>query len=236
MTLMYAIEQLRDIEIGEEGWFSDAVIYTLVAFASLLPLVVAVAKGLSTVVTIVGIIWAKVKPFVALLKFLAPIIKAIVLSVLGISAGWAAVITAVLILIPIVADLIYYLRTGDSFLINWEHRLAQIAGWLETIRDRIESIPGIETATDALSMAGPGSVGRLTDRAEMIEEDNGNNSSSNNDSESNGSTRSVPGTAQATGPVTANINVNAARSERVLSKIIRREVDNLLGDIIRRDL
>lgn len=247
LTLTYALNGLANIEIGEDGWLSSLAYYLTVAVASiggLLAMFVNLGKILawfgakmSSVINLIrsSLVFKAIKTVVGMLIYLikAKLVKAIgvaVGAVLGISAGWAVVITALLVIIPLVADLIYYLRTGDSFLVNWEKRLKQMAEYAERIRD---ALPG----KDSRAVAGPGgnNVDDLAARGARFEPDSGGSNSSEPEVQTAG-IDAGPSVQDMADSFSAMINVDASRSERELSKMIRREIDSAFNNYMKRNL
>jgi len=269
LTLTYAINGLRNIEIGEDGWLSSLAYYLTIAVASiggLLAMFVNLGRiltsfgtKLASVINLIrgSLVFKTIKTIIGMLIYLirAKLVKAIVVAVgavLGMSAGWAAVIAALLAIIPLVVDLAYYLKTGESFLIDWETRLAQLISMFESLRDIIYDIPILGSIMESASLPGgeigadfeldPGNGGiTMSNVSQDGERFRGSSPDSGG---SNGSGPEVQTAGIGGGPsvqdmadsFSAMINVDASRSERELSKMIRREIDSAFNDFMKRDL
>jgi len=249
MGIYYGIQRLRNINIGDDGWLGDIATAVIIIGASLIPFVYMAIGAVSSFISVLSLLGAKIaviksslifKSLVTIFGMLGALIKGLIVKgliavagiVAGISATTAAIVAAIVGLVVLIGDLAYYLKTGDSFLIDWETRLAQIAGWLETIREHMERIPGFDTAQEFTS----NKVEDLSKQGQRFADQTTDRNDPSTDPSTNTERTNVPGVSQATGAVTANINVDAARSERDLSKMIRREVDSMLNDFIKRDL
>jgi len=247
MGIYYGIQRLRNINIGDDGWLGDIATAVIIIGASLIPFVYMAIGAVSSFISVLSLLGAKIaviksslifKSLVTIFGMLGALIKGLIVKgliavagiVAGISATTAAIVATIVGIVVLIADLTYYLKTGDSFLVNWEKRLRQMAEYAERIRD---ALPG----KDSRAVSGPGgnNVDDLAARGARFEPDSGGSNNSEPEVQTAG-IDAGPSAQDMADSFSAMINVDASRSERELSKMIRREIDSAFNDFMKRDL
>lgn len=177
--------------------------------------------GISQIAAGLAILW-KIGVLGPVFKGIAWVLGGIAGTVAGISAGTAAIVAAIVTLVVLLGDLALYLATGESYLLNWESHLARIADWIDAIREKWEALPFTDN--------------NLTKKGARFEPyENRDVSKSTVQQRAQNSAGSGAQLGGSSNSMSANINVDASRSDRDLVRMIRKELDSWMKRAMGRD-
>lgn len=197
------------------GWVG-AELVAILAVAGQLARTLGAFKGLGTIFAKVaaysGVFSGELAVAIGLLKWAGSAIAGIITGISVVTAGWIVLIGAIIIGL---ADMIFYLKTGESFLFNWEGIFARIAKHANTIKEAIQYVNSVRRGGFEV-----GGAGERFQGAEYTNRVTGETNTVDRKSDF------APDGSTAKGETSFTINVDQSMNDKDIARIAKREIKN----------